>query len=156
MSHGNEIKIRRAEPHDAAVIAAFQEAMAWETEQLRLESAVVLAGVQAVFADPAKGAYRVAVEQRSGLIVGVVLTIPEWSDWRNGTVLWLHSVYVRPDWRCRGVFRLLYDDIRREVEASSSLRGLRLYVERGNASAQAVYRAMGMSDEHYAMFEWLK
>ena len=68
----------------------------------------------------------------------------------------LGRMAVLPEWRGRGVFRRLYDDIRREVESTPSLRGLRLYDERNNANAQKAYQAMGMSDEHYTMFEWLK
>jgi RimJ/RimL family protein N-acetyltransferase len=31
-----------------------------------------------------------------------------------------------------------------------------LYVEKRNAAAQKVYERLGMSREHYEMFEWMK
>jgi GNAT superfamily N-acetyltransferase len=111
-------------------------------------------GVQGVFDDPTKGEYWIA--EREGEVVGSLLTVPEWSDWRNGTVLWIHSVYVVPGTRKQGVFRTLYENLRVRVESSDHLKGLRLYVETGNGNAQKVYEKMGMSADHYQLFEWLK
>ena len=157
-SPSDAIVIRDAIPADAATIVEYQLAMALETENLQLARDVVTAGVAAVFADPRKGSYYVAERggYLGGELVGVLLTIPEWSDWRNGTVLWLHSVYVRPDTRRWGIFRRLYAHVRQIVELSPDLRGLRLYVDRSNGVAQTVYRELGMRDDHYAMFEWMK
>jgi GNAT superfamily N-acetyltransferase len=128
--------------------------MAVETEDLALDPGTVGAGVRAVFDDPGKGEYWVAEED--GAVVGCLLLTPEWSDWRNGRVLWIQSVYVVPGARGRGVFRHLYDAVRRRVEADLSLMGLRLYVDRRNTAAQRVYEAVGMSQEHYVLFEWLR
>jgi GNAT superfamily N-acetyltransferase len=135
-------------------ISDFQVQMAWETEKLKLDPPTVLKGVSAVFDDPAKGKYWIA--ESEGRVVGCLLTIPEWSDWRNGTVLWIHSVYVQPDFRKFGVFKALYSHLKHLVESSSDLRGLRLYVDKTNLNAQKVYEALGMSGEHYHLFEWLK
>ena len=128
--------------------------MAWETEELALSLETVTDGVQGVFDDPTKGEYWIA--EREGEVVGSLLTVPEWSDWRNGTVLWIHSVYVVPGTRKQGVFRALYENLRVRVESSDHLKGLRLYVETGNRNAQKVYEKMGMSADHYQLFEWLK
>jgi len=76
----------------------------------------------------------------------------EWSDWRNRMVWWIQSVYVVPDARGRGVFRALYDALRREAQAAGA-GGLRLYVDTTNTRAQAVYRALGMNGDHYRVFE---
>jgi GNAT superfamily N-acetyltransferase len=147
------ISLRRARPDEAAQIVAFQLALARETEALELDAVVVTRGVAAVFADAAKGAYWVA-EGAEG-VIGCLLTTPEWSDWRAGTVLWIQSVYVIPQARGRGVFRALYEHLQREVNASTGLRGLRLYVARGNTAAQQVYAHLGMDGEHYQLFEWM-
>jgi GNAT superfamily N-acetyltransferase len=127
--------------------------MAIETERLRLDRDVVRRGVQAVFDEPAKGKYWVA--EVDGRVVASLLTIPEWSDWRNGTVLWIHSVYIVPEFRRRGVFRRLYEHLRNMVEQDESLMGLRLFVEKDNAAAKRTYEAMGMDGQHYQMYEWL-
>jgi GNAT superfamily N-acetyltransferase len=148
------IAVRPARPSDSGLIVRFQILMARETEGLELDPATVERGVAAVFADPAKGEYRVA--EADGQVVASLLTTPEWSDWRAATVLWIQSVYVVPEERGRGVYRALYEDLRRRVESSPGLAGLRLYVDRRNAAARSVYEKLGMTREHYELFEWLK
>ncbi|HYO13163.1 MAG TPA: GNAT family N-acetyltransferase [Thermoanaerobaculia bacterium] len=148
------IEIRPARPGDAATIIDFQLRMAWETEHLELDPDTVRRGVQAVLADPGKGAYWIA--ESAGQVVGSLLTTFEWSDWRNGTVLWIQSVYVLPEERGHGVYRALYEHLRRRVEDDPGLKGLRLYVDRRNTAAQRVYERLGMTSEHYLTYEWLK
>jgi ribosomal protein S18 acetylase RimI-like enzyme len=148
------LRIRPGEPADAAAIVDFQLRMARETEALELDRTTLSRGVAAVFADPGKGAYWLA--ERGGLAVGCLLTTFEWSDWRDGVVLWIQSVYVVPEERGRGVYRALYERVRRQVEASETFKGIRLYVDKRNAAAQRVYERLGMTREHYDLFEWLK
>ena len=146
--------IRQANKTDSTPIVEFQLAMALETEQLELDEPTVVKGVAAVVADPSKGIYYVA--EVNGHVVGSLLTTFEWSDWRNGTVLWIQSVYVRPEFRKRSVFSALYKHIREMVAANTKLRGIRLYADKTNTSAHDVYEHLGMSAEHYQMFEWMK
>lgn len=148
------VEIREARPGDAPVIVDFQIRMARSTEDLELDFDTVTRGVAAVFADPAKGTYWVA--ESEDRVIGSLLTTFEWSDWRNGTVLWIQSVYVLPEWRRRGVYKSLYEHLKRQVEKSPGLRGLRLYVDQRNTAAQEVYERLGMTKEHYQMYEWLK
>ena len=148
------IEIRRGRRKDASNIIDFQIRMAKETEDFALDRPTVEKGVHAVFDDPHKGAYWIAESDNE--VVGCLLTVPEWSDWRNGTVLWIHSVYVIPRARRRGVFRMMYETLKTTVEQSADLRGLRLYVERENERAQKTYNAMGMDGNHYKMFEWMR
>ena len=149
-----DILIRPGLLFDIDTIADFQVQMAWETEKLKLDPPTVQNGVSAVFDDPSKGKYWIA--ESGGRVVGCLLTIPEWSDWRNGTVLWIHSVYVLPTFRKSGVFKALYSHLKNLVQAGNDLRGLRLYVDKSNLNAQKVYESLGMSGEHYHLFEWLK
>lgn len=148
------LRIRAAQPADAETLVEFQLRMAAESEGLELDRATVTRGVRAVFDDAAKGRYWVAEE--SERIVGCLMAVPEWSDWRNATVLWIHSLYVVPEARRRGVFRALYLHLKQQVESSPHLAGLRLYVDKSNQLAQQVYVAMGMTREHYDLYEWLK
>lgn len=150
----DDIEIREARLDDAPVIVDFQIRMARSTEDLELDHLTVTRGVAAVFADPAKGTYWVAEED--GRVIGSLLTTFEWSDWRNGTVLWIQSVYVLPEWRRRGIYKRLYEHLKQQVERSPDLRGLRLYVDQRNTAAQEVYERLGMTKEHYQMYEWLK
>jgi GNAT superfamily N-acetyltransferase len=149
-----EYRCRKAAQPDQPVITRFQLEMALETERLRLDAATCARGVQAVLDDPGKGAYFVC--ERAGRVIASLLIVPEWSDWRCGHVWWIHSVYVIPEERGTGAFRRLYEHVRSLVQAEESLRGLRLYVDKTNVSAQNVYRKLGMTDEHYALFEWMK
>ncbi|HEY3570630.1 MAG TPA: GNAT family N-acetyltransferase [Thermoanaerobaculia bacterium] len=148
------LTIRPGEPADAAAIVDFQLRMAHETEELGLDPETLSRGVAAVFADPGKGRYWIA--ERGDKTIGCLLTTFEWSDWRNGVILWVQSVYVVSEERGRGVYRALYERLKRQVDDSPDLKGIRLYVEKRNAAAQRVYERLGMTREHYDLFEWLK
>ena len=148
------IKIRKAKLDDSGRIVELQLQMARETEGLGLNKDVVSKGVRGVFQQPARGTYWVAEEK--GRILGVLLAIPEWSDWRNGTVLWIHSLYVIAEARRHGVFKKLYLNLKKKVEQSPKLVGLRLYVDRQNKSAKKIYEKLCMSKDHYELYEWLK
>jgi len=149
-----QLNIRTATIEDAPILIDFQRKMAFDTEGLVLHEETLRNGVEALINDRTKGQYYVATEDRD--IVGCLLTTPEWSEWRNGTVLWIQSVYVREEYRNRGVFRSLYSFIKSKVEKDNSLMGIRLYVDKSNISAQEVYTKLGMNGQHYQLFEWLK
>ncbi len=147
-------KVREAIPSDAAFIVDFQLKMAFETENLKLTKSIVELGVKAVFDDNSKGRYYVA--EVDGNIVGSLLTTYEWSDWRNGNVLWIQSVYILKDFRARGIFKELYTYIKEKVTSNSNdFRGIRLYVDKTNEAAQKVYDKLGMENHHYEMYEWM-
>jgi len=146
--------IRQAVPADGSTLVEFQLRMAEETEGVALDRAVVTEGVKGVFSDPARGQYVVAED--GGRVVGSLLLTTEWSDWRNGTFLWIQSVYVLPAFRRQGVFSALYRRARQLVEASPALRGLKLYVVKNNVRAQQTYQALGMKGGHFELFEWVK
>src|SRR5438132_12701795 len=146
------ISYRDATPHDAAAIIDFQLAMARETEDVSLDRPICTRGVQAVFDDRSHGRYFVA--EADGRVAASLLITYEWSDWRNGVVWWIQSVYVRPEYRGRGVYAGLYAHVKQS--ADPSVRGIRLYVDRRNAPAQEVYRRLGMNGEHYLVFEWMR
>ena len=145
------LTIRPATPADEAVVVAFNAALAWETEHKRLDEEILRTGVRAVFADPAKGFYTVAED--GGAVVGQMMVTFEWSDWRNGWFWWVQSVYVRADARRRGVFRALFNEVRRQAEADPGVIGLRLYVEKENVRAQQAYAKLGMAETVYKMYE---
>jgi len=149
-----QIQIRKGEDSDRAEIAGFQVAMAWETEKYKLDPETVLNGVGAVLGNEKLGAYYVAVA--GDKVVGSLLTTYEWSDWRNGTVLWIQSVYVDSLFRKRGVYSALYSHVKALVAGDVSLKGIRLYVDESNKKAMEVYARLGMNGEHYRVFEWMK
>ena len=77
----------------------------------------------------------------------------EWSDWRNGDVWWLQSVYVHADYRRQGVFRALKQHLESLAEADPDVVGLRLYVERDNGHAQKTYNSLGFQSAGYLVME---
>ncbi len=143
--------IRRGTLDDAAAIVEFNRGLAWETEQKTLDLTLLRRGVTALLDDPAKGFYTVA--ESNGELVGQTLITMEWSDWRNGWFWWIQSVYVKAEARSSGVFNQIYQHLLREAQSSEDVIGLRLYVERDNERAKAVYRKLGMTDTPYDMLE---
>jgi len=149
------LKIRRALPTDVPVLCHFQWEMALESEGLRLDPKTLELGVRAVFETTHNGEYWIA-ETAESEIIGCTLIQREWSDWRNKTVLWIHSLYVTPSQRGRGVFSAMYRFLKERVEKDPDLAGLRLFVDKRNETAIRAYEALKMSREHYDLYEWLK
>ncbi|MBT3269503.1 GNAT family N-acetyltransferase [Candidatus Poribacteria bacterium] len=145
-----EPRVRRANPADTDVLAEYNIRMARETEGLELTPGTVRAGVSAALADEGKGRYFVA--EVDDVLVGQLLVTTEWSDWRNGPMWWIQSVYVAPDYRNGGVFRALYEHT---VEAArvEGVPAIRLYVEEGNDAAQGVYQRLGMKPAGYVVYD---
>ncbi len=146
--------VRKATTKDIPTIILFQQKMAWETEGIHLDPSVLTEGVKNIFQDVNRGEYYVADENET--VVGSLMTTYEWSDWRNGTVLWIQSVYIDKGHRGKGIYKKMYEHIQQIVKKSPDLRGIRLYVDKTNESAQRVYEKLGMNGEHYQVFEWMK
>jgi GNAT superfamily N-acetyltransferase len=148
------ISIRKARTTDVPVLIDFQQRLAVESEGVNLNAETLRQGMQAMFSDPSKGSYFVA--ENNGEVIGCHMITYEWSDWRNGMVWWLQSVYVMEGYRKNGVFRSMYDNLMNTIKNDRGIIGLRLYVDKSNARAQQVYEAMGMNGDHYTVFEWMK
>ncbi len=146
----NRFNIQKASLHHAPVIADFNRRMARETEDTNLPPDRILAGVKNLFANPRYGFYIVA--GYSDRIAGCLLITYEWSDWRDGVVWWIQSVYIPAEFRRQGVFREMYRFVRR-LALKDNAAGLRLYVDRENFIAQKTYKNMGMQQTRYRMFE---
>jgi ribosomal protein S18 acetylase RimI-like enzyme len=151
------IRIRQARPSDAEVIAGFNLRLASESEGRDLDPDTLLRGVRMLLSDPTHGQYWIA-ETPGGDAqpVGQCLVTTEWSDWTNGRYWWFQSVYVVPEWRGRGVFRALWDHVESSAREAGDVASLRLYVEKDNASARAIYAKLGMEETGYLVYEkWL-
>ena len=146
----SDITIRRAELRDANTFVRFNQAMAWETEELKLDPEKIQAGVEGLFSKPQYGFYVLA--EADGKTAGGLMITYEWSDWRNKVFWWIQSVYVLPEFRGQGVYRSLYEGVK-SMARQSDCCGFRLYVESTNEAAQAVYKKLGMDQSHYLMFE---
>lgn len=128
--------------------------MAQETENKDLIPEVILAGVRSLFEHPSRGFYIVA--ETDGNVVACLMITTEWSDWRNGVFWWVQSVYVQTTYRRRGIYRSMYGFVKELAEKEPGVCGFRLYVEQDNSRAQNTYRALGMTQSPYCLFEELK
>ena len=146
--------IRQGHPADAPTIVEFNRRLAIESEGKTLDPATLEAGVAAALADPIrKGPYYLAVD--GAAILGQLQITFEWSDWRNGWLWWIQSVYVVAEARRTGVFRSLYEHVSDLARRDPEVIGLRLYVERDNHAAQKTYQRLGMDQTAYLLLEEL-
>ena len=136
---------------DAPTVAEFNLLLALETEDLRLDPACVNAGVRALLADPGKGIYYVA--EVNGTLAGQLMITYEWSDWRNGNLWWIQSVYVKQEFRRVGIFRALFKYLENLARARADVRSLRLYMHAENSAARSSYEKLGMRQTKYEVFE---
>lgn len=148
------LSVSQAAREHIQIIANWQVSMALESEGMKLDLPTVVSGVTKVFDETQIGFYLLAFKDNTP--VGCCLVLREWSDWRNGFVLWIHSVYTLPSERREGVFKAIYNHLKNWVTDHDDLRGLRLYVDRGNQVARQVYGKLGMNCDHYELFEWMK
>ena len=147
------IEVRQAVPTDVETIASYNFALCRETEGRELDPVIVTHGVRRFVTESKRGRYFVAVID--GQVVGQAAHTFEWSDWRNGEIWWIQSVYVHPDFRSKGVFRTLFMHIKELGEADVDCCGIRLYMERENDTARESYRRLGFSETVYVVFERL-
>lgn len=146
--------IREANISDLERIIEFNYNLALETEGKVLDKEILAKGVGNALQDNSKAVYHVCVKDSK--VIGQIMYTYEWSDWRNGTFLWVQSVYVDKEYRGQGVFKSLYNYVKSICYNNSNLCGIRLYVERENTVAQKTYKSLGMEECNYFMYEYEK
>ena len=145
-----EINIREAYKGDLTILVQNNQTLAEETEALQLDTDVLKEGIeQALKREECH--YFVAVIGEK--VVGQTMITYEWSDWRNGIIWWIQSVYVHPAHRKQGVFRTLFKYIENLAKINPKVKALRLYVMHNNNSGQDTYKSLGMNDSGYIVFE---
>ncbi len=143
--------IRLAVSADWETIADYNTRLAMETEGKKLDPSTIAAGVQTLLANPQHGRYFIAC--MGDRIVGQIMHTREWSDWRNGEIWWLQSVYVHPEHRRCGVFRALFRHLEQLAESTPNVIGLRLYAEEHNSKAFEAYHSLGLAHAGYVVME---
>ena len=98
-----EIKIREASINDIPILTQNNQALAHETENINLQRGVLIAGISNSL-DRKDCHYFVA--ELNGEVVGQTMITYEWSDWRNGVMWWIQSVYVKPEHRKKRSFSI--------------------------------------------------
>lgn len=143
----DDVRIRPADLKDIDVIVDFNRRLARETEDRELNVNIVHNGVSGLLKSSQRGRYFVA--EIAGRIVGQIMLTSEWSDWRNGEIWWIQSVYVDADFRRRGLYRRMHEHVRDLAKSKPGVVGIRLYVEEHNRTAQETYAKVGMRPEGY-------
>ena len=145
------IRIRKATRQDAEIIVKFNKAMALETENKTLDDDTLSKGVNHLFYEPNKGFYLLA--EVNDEIAGQLMITTEWSDWRNSDFWWIQSVYVKSEFRRKGIYRQLHETVLKMVRENRELCGIRLYVDKSNVVAQETYRKLGMDESNYIIMK---
>jgi ribosomal protein S18 acetylase RimI-like enzyme len=162
------VTVRLARPSDEDAFVRGTMGNAWETEQLRLDEAVVRRGVRKLLADSSKGLCFVAEDSvepaglgalggrkaanRPAAIATTYVTF-EWSDWHDAWYWWIQSLFVAPDRRGQGIYTAMYRFIQQEARRRGGVRSIRLYVEKENETGLRAYRGHGMEELPYLVFE---
>ena len=147
----DNVTVRLARRGDIDSIAGFNVAMAHETEDKDLPPDRVCDGVRRLFDEPKYGFYVVA--ESGDAVVGCLLITYEWSDWRCGVFWWIQSVYVRSEYRKRGVFSMMHEFLKAAASQERGVCGFRLCVEKTNAVAKSTYEKLGFAEAYYRVYE---
>ena len=144
------IIIREACESDLSSLVEYNLALAKETENLDLNKDTLRLGIQNSFA--LQGCHYFVAETE-GNVVGQTMITSEWSDWRNGTIWWMQSVYVHPSYRKQGVFYKIFKHIETIAKKKSTIQSLRLYVMQNNQAGLKTYQSVGMNNTGYLVYE---
>ena len=143
-------KIREAVKSDITILAKNNQSLANETENIHLNLDTIISGVSNAL-DRKDCHYFVA--EINKMVVGQTLITYEWSDWRNGLIWWIQSVFVLFNFRKQGVFKALFNHIENLARNNPNVKALRLYVIQNNQSGIETYKALGMMDSGYIVYE---
>ena len=141
--------IRFAQENDIEQIARNNVQLAHISENRDIEFDQGLKGVRQVIEDRHKGFYVIAEEK--DMILGQILVTFEWSDWKAMNMWWLQSIYVKKEWRQKGILTKLLNFIY-DLAARKNITNFRLYVHKNNKKAIKIYERMRMKKEPYIIY----
>ena len=144
------LKIREADKSDITILAKNNQALAYETENINLNLDIITSGVSNALN---RKDCHYFVAEINKIVIGQTLITYEWSDWRNGLIWWMQSVFVLFNFRKQGVYRTLFNHIENLARNNPNVKALRLYVIENNKSGIKTYEALGMKDSGYIVYE---
>ena len=143
----SDLRTTKATIADVGAIVELNAEMALEMEGKALDLARLENGVAAVVGSPEDRLGFYVVAEVSGEAVGVMHVTYEWSPWRNATFWWLANVFVRRDWRRRGVYTAMHSLVEARAADDPGVCGIRLFTTAENRAAQRSYDSVGMTSE---------
>ena len=144
------LKIREAVKSDITILAKNNQALAYETENTNLNLDIITSGVSNALN---RKDCHYFVAEINKMVVGQTLITYEWSDWRNGLIWWMQSVFVLFNFRKQGIYKKLFNHIENLARNNPKVKALRLYVVKNNQSGIKTYEALGMKDSGYIVYE---
>ncbi len=145
-----DIFVREAEQSDVSTLIEYNLSLADETESISLDKNILRLGIEKALE---LNDCRYLVAELDNKIVGQTMLTSEWSDWRNGVIWWMQSVYVNPDYRKRGVSQSILKYIENLAEKTLEVKALRLYVMDDNQIARRAYQNLGIKNSSYLVYE---
>ena len=139
--------VRRADLGDLGQLVEFTLSEAREAEGISKEPEKVREGIWAALEDESFALYWV-VQSEDNEILGNVSVIKEWSNWSAGYFWWIQSMFIKPEYRGRGLLEMLIQTVRESARQSNALE-VRLYVHKDNARAIKAYKKTGFVDSDY-------
>lgn len=146
----SSLQVRKAELSDIPILIEYNLAHANEIEGYHLNREILKLGVENALK---RDECHYFVAESSSKVIGQTMVTYEWSDWRNGIMWWLQSVYVNPNFRNRGVFRAIFNHIEKLAKTEPYVKALRLYVKGSNFIGMNTYQNLGMKDSKYIVYE---
>ena len=139
--------VRRADLGDLGQLVEFTISEAREAEGVSKEPEKAREGIRAALEDESFALYWV-VQSEDNEIVGNVSVVKEWSNWSAGYFWWIQSMFIKPEYRGRGLLEMLIQTVRESARQSNALE-VRLYVHKDNARAIKAYKKTGFVDSDY-------
>ena len=112
---------------------------------------MLASGLRTLISSPSKGFQMVAEVEYD--IIGMLRISPEWSPLRDSSFWWIENVYVKPNWRRKGVYRKMYKYVYDSAKGNPKICGIRLYTDQNNTAARKTYVETGMRGKLSELFE---
>jgi ribosomal protein S18 acetylase RimI-like enzyme len=135
------ITIERAEASDRDELATMYSADMQDLG-IDLKSDDLLPLVNATLEGQEENNHSWIAKAEEGVIAGVILASTFWSLKVAGRALWIEELYVKPDFRRRGIAGALVEHVLDWAE-ENELKGVELEAYRLNTGASILYREFG-------------
>ena len=145
-----EYKVRQATPEDSKFLADNTADLSMETENKECNMELTTKFLTMALNRPNEIVYFIAsFEDKDIASCGCTY---EYNVVDNTMYLWFQSVFVDKDFRGKGVFRALFNHAQ-DIAIQRGYKGARLYVERNNEVARAIYQKYGFEFVDLAIWE---